>query len=214
MPLDRDVIFLAESGEEADTTGVGINFMVREHFDEIDAEFAMTEGGGATIDGARVTRVNIGTAEKLPARARLVATGTAGHGSVPRLDNALLHLAAAVEKVGRWETPMRLNDTTRTYFERLGQYQFAGAGRDLQRAARSEGRAGGAATRRSSCGSTRPEKYSMLRTSVVPTILKAGVGANVIPSEAEATLDIRALPDEDIEQVLRGDGRRSSATRR
>ena len=92
VPLDRDVIFLAESGEEADPTGVGINFMVREHFDEIDAEFAMTEGGGATIDGARVTRVNIGTAEKLPARVRLVATGTAGHGSVPRLDNALIHL--------------------------------------------------------------------------------------------------------------------------
>ena len=64
VPLDRDVIFLAESGEEADTTGVGINFMVREHFDEIDAEFAMTEGGGATIDDGRVTRVNIGTAEK------------------------------------------------------------------------------------------------------------------------------------------------------
>ena len=119
VPLDRDVIFLAESAEEADTTGAGINFMVREHFPEIDAEFAMTEGGGATIEGANVTRVNIGTAEKLPARVRLVATGTAGHGSAPRLDNALVHLAAAVEKVGRWETPMRLNDTTRAYFGKL-----------------------------------------------------------------------------------------------
>src|SRR6266481_9487059 len=49
VTLDRDVIFLAESGEEADVTGVGINFMVREHFADIDAEFAMTEGGGATI---------------------------------------------------------------------------------------------------------------------------------------------------------------------
>src|SRR6185436_16676106 len=112
VPLDRDVIFLAESGEEADLTGVGINYMVREHFAEIEAEFAMTEGGGATIDGGRVTRVNIGTAEKLPARVRLVANGIAGHGSAPRLDNALVHLGAAVEKVGRWETPMRLNDTT------------------------------------------------------------------------------------------------------
>src|ERR1051325_6873013 len=49
VPLDRDVIFLAESAEEADTTGAGMNFMVREHFDAIDAEFAITEGGGATI---------------------------------------------------------------------------------------------------------------------------------------------------------------------
>src|SRR4051812_25439294 len=119
VALDRDVIFLAESGEEADTTGVGINYMVREQFADIDAEFAMTEGGGATIEGGRVTRVNIGTAEKLPARARLVSTGTAGHGSVPRLDNSLIHLGAALEKAGRWETPARLNETTRAYFEKL-----------------------------------------------------------------------------------------------
>jgi acetylornithine deacetylase/succinyl-diaminopimelate desuccinylase-like protein len=92
VPLDRDVIFLAESGEEADLEGVGINFMVREHFPAIDAEFAMTEGGGADIENGRVARVNIGTAEKVPARVRLVASGTAGHGSVPRLDNPLIHL--------------------------------------------------------------------------------------------------------------------------
>src|SRR5436190_14098128 len=106
VQLDRDVIFLAESGEEADTEGVGINYMVREHFAVIDAEFAMTEGGGAEIRDGRVTAVGIGTAEKVPARARLVAMGTAGHGSVPRLDNPLIHLAAAVEKVATWETPM------------------------------------------------------------------------------------------------------------
>src|SRR5215213_2424962 len=62
VALDRDVIFLAESGEEADTTGVGINFMVREHFPAIDAEFAITEGGAISIDGGRVTQVTIGTA--------------------------------------------------------------------------------------------------------------------------------------------------------
>ncbi|MEO8257524.1 MAG: M20/M25/M40 family metallo-hydrolase [Acidobacteriota bacterium] len=195
VQLDRDVIFLAESGEEADLTGVGINYMVREHFAEIDAEFAMTEGGGATIAGARVSQVNIGTAEKLPARVRLVATGTAGHGSAPRLDNALVHLSAAVEKVGRWETPRRLNDTTRTYFEKLASVsppQQAAIYRGLFDATAAAG--ADRFLREHS-----PAEYSMLRTSVVPTMLKAGVGANVIPSEAEATLDIRALPDEDIE---------------
>ena len=50
VALDRDVIFLAESGEEADTTGVGINFMVNQHYDAIDAEYSITEGGGATIE--------------------------------------------------------------------------------------------------------------------------------------------------------------------
>lgn len=192
--LDRDVIFLAESGEEADPFGVGINFMVNQHFDEIDAEFALTEGGGATLENNRVSVVNIGTAEKVPARARLVANGTSGHGSVPRLDNALIHLGAAVEKVGRWETPMRLNDTTRTYFEKLATISTPEA------AARYNGLLDpkrSAAIQRY-LAENEPGSYSMLRTSVVPTMFKAGTGPNVIPSEAEATLDIRALPDENI----------------
>src|SRR5438552_2164498 len=196
LQLDRDVIFLAESAEEADVTGVGINYMVREHFDEIDAEFAMTEGGSARIAGGRVATVSIGTAEKLPARARLVATGTAGHGSVPRMDNALIHLGAAVEKVGRWETPMRFNPTTRAYFERMANISSP------ERAAiyRALVDAKAAAGAQTFLREHSPGEYSMLRTSVVPTMLKAGVGANVIPSEAEATLDIRALPGEDIDK--------------
>jgi acetylornithine deacetylase/succinyl-diaminopimelate desuccinylase-like protein len=196
VQLDRDVIFLAESGEEADVTGVGINFMVREHFAEIDAEFAMTEGGGATIDKGRVARVNIGTAEKLPARVRLVANGIAGHGSAPRMDNALIHLGAAVEKVGRWQTPMRLNDTTRSYFEGLAKNSTPELSAIYKALLDPKTAAGAQAHLREHS----PGEYSMLRTSVVPTMLKAGVGANVIPSEAEATLDIRALPGEDIER--------------
>ena len=200
VPLDRDVIFLAESAEEADTTGVGIDFVVDRHFDAIDAEFAITEGGDATIDGSRVTRVSIGTAEKRPTRARLVATGTAGHGSVPRLDNPLLHLAAALDKLGRWQTPMRLNDTTRMYFDRLASIsspERAAIYRTLL-----DPKATPAALDRAQkfLQEQEPASYAMLRTSIVPTILKAGVGANVIPSEAEATLDIRALPGEDIER--------------
>jgi len=195
VQLDRDVIFLAESGEEADLEGVGMNYMVGEHFAEIDAEFAMTEGGGARIDGGRVTRVNIGTAEKLPARARLVARGTAGHGSVPRLDNALMHLGAAVDKVGRWETPMRLNDTTRAYFEKMAAISTPERA-SIYKALLDPKTAGDA---QKFLREHSPGEYSMLRTSVVPTLLKAGVGPNVIPSEAEATLDIRALPDENID---------------
>jgi acetylornithine deacetylase/succinyl-diaminopimelate desuccinylase-like protein len=99
-----------------------------------------------------------------------------------------------VEKVGRWQTPMRLNDTTRTYFEKLATISSP------ENAARYNA----LLNPRTAEASQRyleqyePQSYSMLRTSVVPTMLKAGVGANVIPSEAEATLDIRALPDEDI----------------
>ena len=196
VPLDRDVIFLAESGEEADTAGVGINFMVAEHYDQIDAEYSITEGGGATIEDGKVVTMGIGTAEKVPARVRLVATGTSGHGSVPRLDNALIHLGAAVDKVGRWQTEMRLNDTTRTYFEKLATISTP------EKAARYNALLNPRTAEEAQRYLREHEQgaYSMLRTSVVPTMMKAGVGPNVIPSEAEATLDIRALPDEDIQK--------------
>jgi len=196
--LDRDLIFLAESGEEADPIGVGITFMVNQHLDEINAEFAITEGGSATVENGRVTVVNIQTTEKAPRRIRLIATGSSGHGSVPRLDNPLLHLAGAITKVGAWETPMRLNDTTRTYFEKLAAIS------PPEKAARYKGLLDPqrAPAIQRYLAQNEPERYSMLRTSVVPTILKAGVGANVIPSEAEATLDIRALPDEDMPKLF------------
>ena len=147
-----------------------------------------------------MTRVSIGTAEKLPTRARLVATGTAGHGSVPRLDNPLLHLAAALDKLGRWQTPMRLNDTTRTYFERLATIAPPERAAVYRTLVDTNATPAALANAQRYLQEHDPASYSMLRTSIVPTILKAGVGANVIPSEAEATLDIRALPGEDIDR--------------
>jgi len=194
--LDRDLIFLAESGEEADPTGVGINFMVNEHFDEINAEYAITEGGTARLENGRLTVVQVGTTEKVPRRARLVATGSSGHGSVPRIDNPVVHLGVAVAKIGTWEPPMHLNETTRTYFEKLAGIS------PPDKAARYRALLDPARAKQVQryLAENEPAIYSMLRTSVVPTMLKAGVGANVIPSEAEATLDIRALPGEDIDE--------------
>jgi acetylornithine deacetylase/succinyl-diaminopimelate desuccinylase-like protein len=198
MVLDRDIIFLAESGEEADPAGVGIPFMVSQHFDEIDAEYALAEGGGAVLLDGRVTQMSIQTSEKVPRRFRLVATGTSGHGSVPRLDNPLTHLSAAVAKIGAFETPMRLNETTRAYFGKLAEIAPAeGAARYRQLLS-----AQPPASLQRYFAEREPQHYSMLRTSIVPTILKAGVGPNVIPSQAEATFDVRALPDEDIPRLF------------
>jgi acetylornithine deacetylase/succinyl-diaminopimelate desuccinylase-like protein len=191
VTLDRDIIFLAESGEES-TTEVGIDFMVDRHFDAIDAEFAMTEGGSVTIEG-KATAVLVSTSEKLPRGAKLVATGTSGHGSIPRLDNAIAHLGAAVAKVSAWETPLRLNETTRTYFERLAVISPA------DRAARYRALLSPKPSEDAQryLAAHEPQRYSMLRTSVSPTMIQGGFRANVIPSEAEATLDIRMTPDED-----------------
>jgi len=196
--LDRDLIFLAESGEEADPEGVGISYMVNHHFPAIDAEFALTEGGGALIENNRVTAVTIQTSEKVPRRFRLVATGTSGHGSVPRLDNPLTHLSAAVAKVGSFTMPMRLNETTRAYFGKLASISPPDKAQRYRALLGSEP----SGDVLSYLAQNEPEHNSMLRTSVVPTILKAGVGPNVIPSQAEATFDVRALPDEDIPQFF------------
>jgi acetylornithine deacetylase/succinyl-diaminopimelate desuccinylase-like protein len=125
---------------------------------------------------------------------RLVVSGSSGHASIPRLDNPLIHLSRAITKLSAWETPMRLNDTTRSYFEKLAAISAP------EKAARYNGLTDPrqAAAVQRYFAEYEPQHYSMLRTSVVPTILKAGIGANVIPSEAEATIDIRALPDEDM----------------
>ncbi|MCH8278466.1 MAG: M20/M25/M40 family metallo-hydrolase, partial [Proteobacteria bacterium] len=115
VELDRDIIFLAESGEEG-TPEVGINFMVEHHFDVIDAEYCLAEGGQNVIENGRVKTVGIETTEKMPRRVTLVARGTPGHGSKPTRENAVVILASAVAKAGVWQTEVRQNEQTRTYF--------------------------------------------------------------------------------------------------
>src|SRR5688572_15916110 len=92
VSLDRDVIFLAEAGEESATT-VGIEFMVNEHFDSIDAEYCLAEGGSATRVEGEMRYVGVQAAEKFPKGIDLIAHGVAGHGSVPLESNAIARLA-------------------------------------------------------------------------------------------------------------------------
>jgi acetylornithine deacetylase/succinyl-diaminopimelate desuccinylase-like protein len=191
VKLDRDVIFLAEAGEEG-TTSFGIDFMVKQHWSEIEAEYALAEGGAIVEDHGKVHHVLISATEKAPRRIRLVAHGPAGHGSRPIMENAVVHLAQAVARAGTWQTPMRLNATTRAYFERLAEAARYRGILDPARAAEID----------RYFRQHDPGDYSILRTSVVPTILKAGFRNNVIPSEAEANLDVRALPDEDMTKFL------------
>ena len=199
IKLRRDVIFVAEAGEEG-TSNVGIDFLVRHHWQEIAAEYALAEGGSAVSLDGRVRYIAVTTAEKVPRGVRLVARGPSGHGSRPSPDNAVLRLASAVVKLGEWHTPMRQNDTTRAYFERLAsisppaeadRYRHVGdpaRGPEIDRYfERYE-----------------PAHYAMLHTTLAPTVLRAGFAFNVIPSEAEADIDIRALPDEDIARLYDG----------
>jgi acetylornithine deacetylase/succinyl-diaminopimelate desuccinylase-like protein len=196
VPLDRDVIFIAESGEEG-SANFGIGFLVNQHWSDIEGEFALAEGGQTVSRNGKVSYVGISTTEKSPRGARLVAHGTAGHGSRPRPDNAILHIAAAISKFQTWQPPMRLNDTTRTYFERLATIS------PPDQAYRYNHVADPAHTEEIQHYFLEHEQgnYSVLRTSVVSTMIQGGFRTNVIPSQAEATLDIRALPDENMDQL-------------
>jgi acetylornithine deacetylase/succinyl-diaminopimelate desuccinylase-like protein len=197
VKLDRDVIFLAEAGEEG-TSSYGIDYMVKEHWREIEAEFAIAEGGSIVEEGGKPHHVLISTTEKSPQRMRLVAHGPAGHASRPEMANAVVHLAEAVSRAGNWQTPMRLNETTRVYFQRLAAIsppELAARYRDILNPAR-------AAEVDRYFRKNEAGHYSILRTSVVPTIVNIGFRANVIPSEGEAMLDVRALPDEDMTRFV------------
>ena len=194
VELDRDVIFLAEAGEEG-TPEVGINYMVANHYAAIDAEFCLAEGGQSIVEDDVVKTVGIQTTEKMPRRVTLVARGTPGHGSRPTLENAVVILANAVAKAGAWQTDVRLNETTRTYFQRLAEISNA---EDAFRYDNVENAEESDAIQKHFL-ETFPYHYSISRSSVAPTVVDAGYRRNVIPSEASAILDIRMLPDEDLE---------------
>ena len=197
VPLDRDVIFLAESGEEG-STRVGIQFMVNQHFDAIDAEYCLAEGGSGYRTEGNVRFVSVQTLEKIPYAIELVARGPAGHGSVPLETNAVSHVAQAVANVAKWSPPVRLNETTSAYFKRLAEISppaDAARYRDVLDPKKIE--AVDAYFRKNE-----PRHASMLRTSVSPNIIQAGYRINVIPSEATARLDVRALQDENMPAML------------
>src|SRR5687767_7076925 len=92
VPLDRDVIFLAESGEEG-STRVGIQLMTREHWPAIEAEYCLAEGGAVARVGGRHRTAGFSTTEKIPRAIELTARGVAGHGSVPLRSNPVVHLS-------------------------------------------------------------------------------------------------------------------------
>jgi len=192
-PLDRDVIFLAEASEEGGGPN-GIGFMVSQHFAEIDAEYCFAEGGGVVRTGGKIQYASVATTEKIPQGARLIARGISGHGSVPLRSNAVVHLAQAVAKVAAWQTPMRLNDTTRTFFERMAKLSPPEEAARYHKLLQQKD----TDAVQEYLAVNAPRLYSTLRTSISPNIIKGGYRSNVIPSEAEATLDIRALPDEDM----------------
>ena len=202
LPLDRDIIFLAEAGEEGGDP-VGIDYLTEKHWPKIESELALNEGGSVHVQENKVQYVGVQTGEKVPRGIKLVAQGVSGHGSMPRMDNPVWHLATAVAKVGEYQPPMRLNETTRVFFERLAKISppdEAFLFTHLEDPA--EGSKAQETLRRSKKASFLLFN-SMLRNSISPNIVQGGFRMNVIPTEAEARLDVRLLPGEDREQLMK-----------
>jgi acetylornithine deacetylase/succinyl-diaminopimelate desuccinylase-like protein len=196
VELRRDVILLSEADEEAGSTG--ITWLVRNAFEKIQAEFALNEGGAGldTKSGRRIYQIQ--TSEKIPTRVILTAKGTAGHGSLPRADNPVVHLARAITRLADAGEPVQLNTTTRRYLSeisKLPDYQWL---QPLLPKLES----GAAATEAADQIAARDQELNaMLRASVSPTMLGAGMKVNVIPNKATAQVDVRRLPNETRQEI-------------
>ena len=120
---DRDIIVALETDEEIlDRDGLGIQWLLKNHRDLIDAEFALNEGGGVGMRNGKAVRNTVQTSEKVFVNYQLTVTNRGGHSSVPNRDNAIYHLAEGLVRLSKFNFPQKLNETTRAYFERIAQF--------------------------------------------------------------------------------------------
>jgi len=196
-PLSRDVILVAEADEEAGS--MGMQWLVRNAWKKIEAEFALNEGGFAMDlpSGARVYEIQ--TAEKVPTPVLLRALGTEAHGSLPRPDNPVLRVSRAIVRLAEADQPVRLNPTTRRYFAEMAKLpEYRWLAPMLPRFDRPLDAIAAANDVRD-----RDSEFdAQLRTTVSADMLRAGTVFNVIPGTAEAQLDVRRLPNETREEVI------------
>ena len=195
VPLARDVIFIAEADEESGGP-YSTAWMGREHWADIDAEFALNEGGWIMNgDDGRVRYVSISTADKLSIPMTVTARGTSTHSSMPRPDNAIFALSRALAKLSSYETPLSITPATKQFFTALSRTSSApmsGYFRDLV------GSDAARARRADSIISRDPLLHSLIRNTIAPVIIQGGFRANVIPGSAAATINLRLVPGSDL----------------
>jgi len=195
--LNRDVIFLATASEEG-PSDASIRILISKYWDKIAAKYAINEGGNVFVKSGKVQYVAVQASEKVALSVTVTAKGTSGHASIPLKDNAVTHLCAAVEKIGNYTAPVHFTTIVRRYFEGIAPLQddeIAKWIRSLDTSDRGEH-----ATRVIS--DTNPMWNAMIRDTISPTMLNAGLRPNVIPSVATATLNIRLLPGNTITALL------------
>jgi acetylornithine deacetylase/succinyl-diaminopimelate desuccinylase-like protein len=195
--LNRDVIFLATDDEEAGGEA-SIRTLIAKNWDKFAAGFALNEGGEVVAKNGKVQYVAVQASEKVSVNVAVIAKGPSGHASIPTKDNAVVHLAAAVAKIGTYSAPVHFTAVVRRYFEGLAAIsddEIAKWMRSLESSDRAE-------HAQRVIAETNPEWGAMMRDTVAPTMLSGGVRANVIPGEARAMLNIRLLPGDTIDVLL------------
>jgi acetylornithine deacetylase/succinyl-diaminopimelate desuccinylase-like protein len=192
---DRDLIVALTADEEGGNHN-GVQWLLENHADLIDAEYALNEGGGGAIkDGVRITNA-VQASEKVYQTFILETTNPGGHSSLPVKDNAIYHIADALVRIRNHDFPVSLNEVTQMFFERsaeLADGEIAAAMRGVLQSPPDPASIALLAAY--------PYYNSRLRTTCVATRLDAGHADNALPQRARATVNCRVLPGESIDAV-------------
>ena len=203
VTLPRDLLLAWTADEEAGSDH-GMEWVAREHFDRVDAEYALSEGAGEEIRFGAASVFPVQTGEKGVCRFRLVARGRPGHASLPHDENCLVRLGTALARLGTTTLPLHLTETMRGFLSTVGRGP-AGQADLFDVDALFD-----AATHLAALGrlpvdeENRRFLYAVTHNTASPTILHAaGTRINVIPSEAVAEVDCRVVPGVTEEETVR-----------
>ena len=193
---DRDLILALTADEEGGDFN-GVDWLIKEHRDWIDAEYCINLDGGEfeMIKGKRVL-AGLQASEKVYADFQLETTNPGGHSSVPGAENAIYELSAALLKVQAYVFPLEINEITRDYFAHSATLTTGQLSADLRSAAKHP--PDPEAIKRLSAN---PYYNSLLRTTCVATLLSGGHAANALPQTARANVNCRIFPGEEPEHI-------------
>ena len=192
---DRDIIVALTADEEGGPEN-GVVWLLENHADLIDAEYALNEGGGGQIrDGVHLAN-GVQASEKVYQSFQLEVTNPGGHSSLPVKDNAIYRLADALIRIRAYDFPVVLNDVTRVFFERSADFEKGELAAAMRGILDDPPDSAAAAYL-----SRTPFYNSRLRTTCVVTLLDAGHAENALPQRAQATVNCRILPGESVELV-------------
>jgi acetylornithine deacetylase/succinyl-diaminopimelate desuccinylase-like protein len=193
---DRDIILALTADEEGGKSN-GVDWLVKNHRDLIDAEFVFNhDGGGILSDHGKPVMMTVDATEKLYADFQLSVTNPGGHSSLPRPDNAIYALADGLARLQNYQFPFELNDVTRAYYERMAQVETANRAADMRAVLKNPPEAGAVGRL-----SQDPIDNSTIHTTCVATRLNAGHANNALPQRAEANVNCRILPGHSAEEI-------------